>query len=142
LTTKKQIIGHKELISIVDLELFSLDAKIDTGADGNALHCDNIEVDKDNFVHFQLLDDAHKSYHDKKIILPLHKLKKIKSSNGQTELRPSVKLDVLFMGKIYKMVVSLTNRAEMKYPMLIGRRFLSGKFLVDCEVTYLGGKDE
>ncbi|MBI3873412.1 MAG: ATP-dependent zinc protease [Arcobacter sp.] len=141
-TTTKKIIGHKELISIIDLELFDLDAKIDTGADGNALHCDEIKIDEynNNLVHFKLLDAVHPSYHDKDMILPLHKLKKIKSSNGQTELRPSVKLSVLFMGKKYKTIVSLTNRADMKYPMLIGRRFLNGKFLVDTEFTYLGDK--
>ncbi len=39
---EKKIVGSKELISILDLELFDLDAKIDTGADSNAIHCDDI----------------------------------------------------------------------------------------------------
>jgi hypothetical protein len=137
LTTQKIIIGHIELISIIDLELFNLDVKIDTGADGNSLHCDDIKIDENNLVHFKLLDIIHDSYHNKEMILPLYKLKKIKSSNGQIELRPSVKVSVLFMGKVYKTTISLTNRADMKYPMLLGRRFLKGKFLVDCEFTYL-----
>ncbi len=125
-------------MSIVDLELFNLDAKIDTGADSNALHCDDIFVDEQNNVHFTLLDEIHESYHGKRMILPLYRLKKVKSSNGQIQLRPSVKLSVLFMGKKYKTIVSLTNRADMRYPMLIGRRFLSGKFLVDVELEYVG----
>ncbi len=134
----KKVVGRKELISIIDLELFNLDAKVDTGADSNALHCDDISIDEHNNVHFTLLDEVHKAYHGKLMILPLYKLKKIKSSNGQIQLRPSVKLSVLFMGKRYKTIVSLTNRADMKYPMLIGRRFLSGKFLVDVELEYVG----
>ncbi len=133
---EKKIIGKKELISIIDLELFDLDAKVDTGADSNALHCDDIFVDENNNVHFILLDEIHESYHGKRMCLPLYKLKKVKSSNGQIQLRPSVKLSVLFMGKRYKTVISLTNRADMKYPMLIGRKFLSGKFIVDVELEY------
>lgn len=135
---EKRIIGKRELISIIDLELFDLDAKVDTGADSNALHCDDIFVDEQNNVHFTLLDEIHESYHGKRMCLPLYKLKKVKSSNGQIQLRPSVKLIVLFMGKRYKTVISLTNRADMKYPMLMGRRFLSGKFLVDVELEYVG----
>lgn len=134
----KKIVGRKELISIIDLELFNLDAKVDTGADSNALHCDDISIDEYNNVHFTLLDEVHQAYHGKRMILPLYKLKKIKSSNGQIQLRPSVKLSVFFMGKRYKTIVSLTNRADMKYPMLIGRRFLSGKFLVDVQLEYVG----
>jgi len=135
---EKRVIGRRELISIVDLELFDLDAKIDTGADSNALHCDDIVIDEENNIHFTLLDEIHDSYHGKRMILPLYKLKKVKSSNGQIQLRPSVKLSVFFMGKRYKTVVSLTNRADMKYPMLIGRRFLTKKFLVDVELEYVG----
>ncbi len=134
----KKIVGRKELISIIDLELFNLDAKVDTGADSNALHCDDISIDEYNNVHFTLLDEVHQAYHGKRMILPLYKLKKSKSSNGQIQLRPSVKLSVFFMGKRYKTIVSLTNRADMKYPMLIGRRFLSGRFLVDVQLEYVG----
>ncbi|MDX9744397.1 MAG: clan AA aspartic protease, partial [Arcobacteraceae bacterium] len=59
---EKKVIGRRELISIVDLELFDLDAKIDTGADSNALHCDDITIDDENNVHFTLLDEIHDSY--------------------------------------------------------------------------------
>lgn len=132
----KKIVGRKEIISILDLDLVDLDAKIDTGADSNALHCDHIEI-IDNIVHFTLLDEIHPAYHGKRMSIPLYKLKKVKSSNGETQLRPSIKVSVLFMGKKYKSVISLTNRADMKFPMLIGRRFLKDNFLVDVAKEYL-----
>jgi hypothetical protein len=137
MTTDKKIVGRKEIISIIDLELFDLDAKIDTGADSSALHCDDIYIDDQNMVHFTLLDEVHEAYHGKKMMMPLYKLKRVKSSNGQVQERPSIKTSVSFMGKRYKAVISLTNRADMKYPMLIGRKFLSGKFLVDVEKEYI-----
>jgi hypothetical protein len=137
----KEIIGRQEIISIIDLELFNLDAKIDTGADSNALHCDDIDINEENnTVSFTLLDEVHESYNGKRLTFPLYKIKKVKSSNGQLQLRPSIKVSVEFFGKRYKSVVSLTNRVDMKFPMLIGRRFLSGKFLVDVESEYLSKK--
>ena len=135
--SEKKIIGKKESISIIDLELYDLDVKVDTGADSNALHCDHIYIDDDNFVHFHLLDEVHPSYHGKKMIVPLYKIKKVRSSNGELQERPSIKVSVKFFGKRYKTVISLTNRADMKYPMLIGRKFLSGKFLVDVSQEYI-----
>ena len=133
---EKKIVGRKEVISILDLNLYDLDAKIDTGADSNALHCDNIVIEND-MVHFCLLDEVHESYHGKRMSMPIYKIKKVKSSNGEVQERPSIKVSVEFFGKKYKSVISLTNRADMKFPMLIGRRFLNKRFLVDVSEEYL-----
>ncbi len=134
---KKKIIGTKEIISIPDLELYDLDVKIDTGADSNAIHCDDIFVDKNNIVHFKLLDEVHEAYHGKKISIPLYQMKRVKSSNGEIQHRPSIRVKVDFFGKSYLTVISLTNRSDMKYPMLIGRKFLAKRFLVDVSQEYL-----
>jgi len=139
----KEIVGKKETISILDLELFDLDAKIDTGADSSALHCDDISInEKENKVSFTLLDEIHQSYHGKRMTFPIYKIKRVKSSNGQIQERPSIKVSVEFFGKKYKSIISLTNRADMKFPMLIGRRFLSGKFLVDVSKENLNSKKD
>lgn len=129
----KKIVGKKEKISIIDLELYDLDAKIDTGADSNALHCDDIVIE-DEWVSFTLVDEVHESYHGKRIKIPLYKFKSVKSSNGEVQLRPSIKVRVAFYGKEYTTVISLTNRKDMKYPMLIGRKFLNNRFLVDVSL--------
>jgi hypothetical protein len=139
MSINKKIIGRREKISILDLELFDLDAKVDTGADSNALHCDNIVIEKD-IVHFCLLDQVHESYHGKRMSVPLYKIKKIKSSNGEIQLRPSIKVSVYFFGEKYTSVISLTNRADMKFPMLIGRRFLKDRFIVDVSEENLAKK--
>jgi len=134
----KKIIGRHELISILDLELFDLDAKIDTGADTSALHCNHLEIDKkNNTVSFSLLDKVHEAYHGKRLTLPLHKIKKVKSSNGQIQYRPSVKVNILFMGEKYKTIISLTDRTDMIFPMLIGRSFLKDRFIVDVSQDYV-----
>lgn len=135
---EKKIIGKKELISIPELQLYDLDAKVDTGADSNALHCDEIEISHDGCsVSFTLLDAVHPSYHGKRITMPLHTLKNIKSSNGMVQKRAFIRAEVEFFGKKYKTLISLASRADMKYPMLLGRKFLSHKFLVDVSQEYL-----
>lgn len=121
--------------------MFDLDAKVDTGADSNALHCDDIEIEEDK-VSFTLLDEIHTSYHGKRMTLPIYKIKRVKSSNGTVQIRPSIKVSVEFFGKKYKSIISLTNRADMKFPMLIGRRFLKDKFLVDVSQEYLCNRKE
>jgi len=137
----KKIIGSKEKISITDLELFDLDAKVDTGADSNALHCDDIII-KGNFVEFKLLDEIHPAYHGKTMRFPIFKLKRIKSSNGLMQQRATIKVGVEFFGRRYKSVISLTDRRDMQYPMLIGRKFMSGRFLVDVSKEYLSTKEK
>lgn len=135
--SEKKIIGAKELISILDLHLYDIDAKVDTGADSNALHCDDIFVDENDIVHFKLLDEVHEAYHGKHMQVPLYEMKKVKSSNGKVQERPSIRVKVEFFGEEYMTVISLTNRSDMKYPMLIGRKFLTNKFLVDVSKEYL-----
>lgn len=132
----KKIIGRREKISILDLELFDLDAKVDTGADSSALHCDDVVIDGDT-VSFTLLDEVHEAYNNKRFSLPIYKIKKVKSSNGELQIRPSIKVSIEFYGKKYKSVISLTDRKDMKFPMLIGRRFLKDKFLVDVALEYV-----
>jgi len=73
---------------------------------------------------------------------PIHRIKKVKSSNGAIQNRVAIKVSVEFMGKRYKSVISLSNRAKMKYPMLIGRKFLKERFLVDVSQEYLSTKEK
>ncbi len=68
--------------------------------------------------------------------MPVHKIKKVKSSNGKTEERIFVKTVIELAGKQYKAELSLTDRKDMKYPMLIGRKYLQGRFLVDVSLQY------
>ncbi len=68
--------------------------------------------------------------------MPVHKIKKVKSSNGKTEERIFVKTIIELFGRRYKAELSLTDRKDMKFPMLIGRKYLQGRFLVDVSLQY------
>lgn len=131
-----EVIGHIETVDLPELKLFNLDAKIDTGADSCSIHCDNIEI-KGDMVKFRLHDMVHQAYHGKELTFPIYKIKKVKSSNGKSEERVFIR-SLLKLGRNnYEAEISLTNRENMKYPMLIGRRFLAHRYLVDVSDKYI-----
>lgn len=139
-TDQKPVIGRLEKIDLPELSIFGLDAKIDTGAYTSSLHCHKIITELDNgrqYVRFHVLDPEHPEYEEKEYRTPVHKVKKVRSSNGLIEERVIIKQKVRFCGKKGTIQLSLTNRSEMKYPVLIGRRFLDGRFIVDVSKKFL-----
>ena len=135
-----EVVGYIEAIDLPELELFGLDAKIDTGADSCSLHCDEITIDG-NMVTFLLHDDIHSSYHGKMITLPILKRKKVKSSNGKSVERIFINTLLKLGRKTYQTEISLSNRENMRYPMLIGRRFMSHRYLVDVSRKFITKKE-
>lgn len=142
--SKKIIIGRVERIDLPTLSIFNLDSKIDTGAYTSSLHCHHISVevrDSKTWVYFNVLDPSHPEYEDRKYDSPVHDIKKVKSSNGLTEERIIIKQQAIFFGKKRMIELSLTNRSEMKFPILLGRKFLSSKYIVDVSKKYLYEKN-
>ena len=134
MTDDSRIIGRAELIDFPDWDLYGISAKIDTGAYTSSLHCHHIErIKKDGkeYVRFNLLDPSHEIYNDKLFELPIYKSKMVKSSNGVSEERFIVKTRLNLLGKELEAELSLTDRSEMRYPVLIGRKLIKGKFIVD-----------
>lgn len=131
-----EVIGYIERVDLPGLDLFALDAKIDTGADSCSMHCDDIEVEGKNVI-FTLHDEVHPAYHGKRLTLPIFKTKNVKSSNGSIEERIFVKSMLKLGCNMYEAEISLTNRENMRYPMLIGRRFLSHHYLIDVSHKYI-----
>ncbi len=130
------IIGRKDFVDLPGLKLSDVEAKIDTGAYGNALHChkmEEIEVDGVKKLRFRVLDPSHPEYRSRYFYSDEYRLKKVKSSSGKAELRYVIKTTIRLFGKKYLTEFSLTNRKSMRHPILIGRKFLSRKFLVDVK---------
>lgn len=133
------VIGRLEKVDIPAWDLYELDAKIDTGAYTSSLHCHHIEVmgtGEEQTVRFNLLDPSHEAYNEKLFELPVYKSKKVKSSNGVAEERIIVKTELIIAGRKFMAELSLTDRSEMRHPLLIGRKLLKGRFLVDVNKKY------
>lgn len=142
---KKELktLGYIEEIDFLDGEVYGLECKIDTGADSSAVHCERAVIKvKDGVDHlcFKLLDKKNPKFSGVEICTKDFKAKKVKSSIGDFEYRFQVKLRVHFYGKEYMASFNLSNRSHMKYPVLIGRRFLNNRFIVDVHQKYLSTK--
>jgi hypothetical protein len=136
-------IGRVEEVNLIDLGFDGLVAKIDSGAYTSALHAQSIKriyKDGEKYVRFRLLDKSHEMYEDKFIELPLHKVKLVKSSNGFAQRRYSIRTRMKLGGRIYKVEFTLTDRKDMKSPILLGTKFLRRKFLIDVSKKHLLSK--
>jgi len=134
------VLGRVEKVNFPNLQLFDIDAKIDTGAYTTALHChdiiERIENNKKK-LFFKLLDPSHPDYNEREIVFNEYEKKKIKNSFGDFEERFVIKTTIEIKNRKIKTLMSLTDRGSMKYPVLIGRRLLRSKFIVDVSKKYL-----
>jgi len=138
----KIILGRRDRIDLPGMELRAVRAKIDTGAYGSAIHCSNIRIvrrDGKKILTFVLLDPEHENYTGKEFVFDRFRDKVVRSSSGHSEHRYSIVSRVVIFGKAYETEFSLTDRRNMRYPVLLGRKFLKGRFIVDVsrkDVSY------
>lgn len=139
------IIGRRDVVDFPEWNLSAIDAKIDTGAYGCAIHCHKIKLIEENGVtklQFELLDPSHADYIGEKYVVSSFREKKVKSSSGVQEKRFVVKTQMKIYNKIFKVEFSLTNRKKMKNAVLLGRKFLKNRFLVDVSKKNLSHEGE
>lgn len=135
----KILLGRTDIVDFPKLELFGIDIKIDTGAYTSSFHCHHIEVEN-NILKCQFLDPKHEKYHDKYFIFKEFFQKDVKSSNGIIETRFIVSTEIKIFNQIHSIDLSLTERGSMMYPVLLGRKFLSKKFIIDTAKKNLSFK--
>ncbi len=131
---KKITIGRKDKADFPELKLKDIDIKMDTGAYTSAIHCRKIiakKIDGKEVLFFTLLDPSHSQYDKKEYSTSNFREKLIKNSFGSSEKRFVIETEIRLFGKKLPIELSLSERGEMKFPILIGRRFLMGKFIVD-----------
>lgn len=132
----KVIIGRTDIVDFPKLQLLGIDVKIDSGAYTSSFHCHNIEVEN-NLLKCQFLDPEHEKYHEKFVIFDDFNEKLVKSSNGITEKRYLIRTSILIFKKLHSIELTLTERGSMRYPVLLGRKFLASRFLIDTSKTNL-----
>lgn len=138
-------IGITDEIDLPEAEIFGLPCKIDTGADTSSIHCERIRIKEINgkeYLSFRLLDRKHPLYNGKEMLTAAFKEKKVKSSFGDYEFRYQVKMSVLLFDQLFQVSFNLSNRREMKFPVLLGRRFLKNRFLVDVSQSQLSASQK
>ncbi|WP_394906465.1 ATP-dependent zinc protease [uncultured Mesonia sp.] len=129
-TSSPIIIGRCDVADFPLLAIKDIAIKIDTGAYTSSIHCKDIQV-KENKLHCVFLDPEHPEYNGKSFVFDQFKQKKVKSSNGQVQLRYLIKTRIRLFEQEYPIELTLSDREEMNFPILIGRKFLTHRFIVD-----------
>ncbi|WP_390477453.1 ATP-dependent zinc protease [Altererythrobacter sp. MTPC7] len=131
-----ETVGWRELVHLPDLGLRGIPAKIDSGARTSSLHGEVIEKferDGEQFVRFAVdLGGV------RQVCEAIHvDIRGITSSNGETQRRYVIKTPLKIGDTEFRAEISLADRSDMKFPMLIGRSSLRRRFLVDSGHSWL-----
>ena len=132
----KEVIGWVENVGVSSSNAI-VKAKIDTGADSSSLHCECItpyERDGEQWVKFTItdIDDQSVSYETKVL-----RTTKVKRHFGEVQERIVVRMGICIGDQYGETDVSLVDRSGFNYSLLIGRKYLKDKFIVDPGETFL-----
>lgn len=131
-----------------ELGVTEIKAKVDTGADNSSLHAFNIEQYEDNglqMVRYEIHPHQRKRKPNIACVSEVVKERKVKNPGGRSELRPVIRTKIVVAGVEFDALINLTTRDEMTFRMLLGRRTVRQRFVIDPGRSYVGrrpGREE
>ncbi len=132
------VVGWRELVHLPELGLHGMAAKIDTGARTSSIHgevLEEFERDGEKYVRFAV---DFEQQHVRQVCEAVHvDIRGITSSNGKTQRRYVIKTPLRIGDLEFRAEISLADRRDMKFPMLIGRSSLRRRFVVDSGYSWL-----
>lgn len=139
----KKVIGWREWVKLPELAIDSIKAKIDTGARTSSLHAFDLKYFKRRggvhvkfAVHPQQRSSRETIFCEAKV----YEFRKVKSSSGHETKRPVIITEIELMGEVWPIELTLANRDEMGFRMLLGRQGFRDHMLVDASRSYYGKK--
>lgn len=135
------ILGRYDRVDLPELGLFNIHAKVDTGAYTCSLHCHKAEV-VNGRLEFILLDEEHPEFTGMKFIFDEFQERDIKNSFGEVEKRFVIVTSITIFEEVITTQFSLSNRGSLKFPILIGRKILRNRFLIDVKKKNLSFKEK
>jgi hypothetical protein len=141
-TQFKTIIGRAEKIDfLIDENALGIPAKIDSGAYSSSVWASDIQ-EANGILTFTLLGPVHLQYTGEKISTSKYKIVTVQNSFGKSEKRYGLDMTVRFCGKKVTTFFTLADRSKKIYPVLIGRKLLKGRFVVDVATGHPVAEEE
>lgn len=126
----KLIIGRNTLVNIEGIA-DKVPAKTDTGADSSAIWASDVSMSPKGVLQYTLFGEGSDFYTGDVLTATEYGVANVRSSSGHEQIRYRVPLKISIGGKTITAKFNLSDRSGNEYPVLIGRRTLSGKFIVD-----------
>ena len=130
----KRRIGHIERVSIPEWGLYGLKAKIDTGAFTSSIDVRSVQVvgaqNGDSSEALITLGDGRL---ERTLRAPVVAFRKVRNPSGEVTTRPIVEAVISLGGRRFRTQINLHRREGMTYRMIVGRRALAGRFVVDVD---------
>lgn len=136
-------VGWREWVGLPELGIAEINAKVDTGARTSVLHALNLHSFRRNgepWARFDVFPIQDKSVPVVRCEAPVRDHREVKNSKGHKDLRVVVETSLSIAGQQWPIEVTLTNRRDMRFRMLLGRTALRGKILVDPDGSFLANK--
>jgi hypothetical protein len=135
LPAEKKTIGATTTVNFPELDWHGVPARVDTGAATSSFHCSRVKlVEKEGTTFLSFCLDMKKENPKKDILVRDFKEITVKNSFGNSERRYVIKTVVEVAGRRISTQLSLADRYKMSFPVLLGRRLLKGRFIVDVSV--------
>lgn len=134
--TALKTIGSTALVSISGRKKTGkVPAKIDTGADSSSIWASNIRIGKDGVLRFCLFGEGSPFYTGKIIKRSDYKVAVVRSATGEEQIRYRTHFTIKIKGRRIRALFNLSDRSRNNAPILIGKRTIRGKFIVDVSKT-------
>ena len=140
---RTQVVGWREWVALPELGVRRIKAKLDTGARSSALHAFNVRPllrDGQDLVQFDVHPLQRNDEVIKTCVAEAVDYRWITNSGGGREKRFVVVTALQMGGDSWPIEVTLTDRDQMGFRMLIGRTAMEHRLVVDPTVSYRLGK--
>lgn len=140
----KMVLGAVEYVDLPGLHLFNVQVRVDTGANNSSLHVDKIEYEERNgetWVSFDLPEDVFPDRKASRRSAKLVDKRTVKTNNDAKEQRCLIEVSICIGKSHWTIPITLTDRSNMRYPMLLGRTAMAGRAIVDPELEYIQSQD-
>lgn len=136
-------IGWREWVKLPDLGVNSIKVKVDTGARSSSLHAYDLfefEREGEKWIRFKLHPVQRSTNEIIQTEAKVLEFRSVRSSSGKAAIRPVIITNIELLGVIWPVELTLANRDEMGFRMLLGREAFRQRFFVDAGKSYYGGQ--
>lgn len=136
------ILGWREWVKIPTLGIEWIKVKMDTGARSSAIDAENIREFSDGgapHVAFTVNPHQRKLLPAIECIAPILDERQVTSSSGHQQRRYFIQIEIQLGEAIWPIEVSLAERANLDFRMLLGRAAIRHRALVDPAQSFLAG---